>query len=86
MVVRMRATKSHRNNRRSHHKLAQPALATCPNCNAPHVRHRLCRECGMYRGRVIIAKKPTAPVAAPRKAVKKAPAKKKTVAKKKAAK
>lgn len=57
MVVRMRATKSHRNNRRSHHKLANPALTKCTNCEAMHLRHRMCVGCGMYRGRVVVKAK-----------------------------
>lgn len=52
----MRATKSHRNNRRSHHKLANPPLTTC-ECGAKHIRHRMCQDCGKYRGRIVIAKK-----------------------------
>ena len=50
MVVRMRATRSHRNNRRSHHALSEPRLSKCSNCNSYHLRHRLCGSCGTYRG------------------------------------
>lgn len=54
MVVRMRVTRSHRNNRRSHHGLKQPRLSKCVNCEALHLRHRMCAECGNYRGRVVV--------------------------------
>lgn len=53
MVVRMRATKSHRNNRRSHHALVAPAIATC-ECGATALRHQACAQCGKYRGRQVI--------------------------------
>jgi len=52
MVVRMRATKSHRNNRRSHHRLSSPALTVANN--VPHMRHRASLVTGMYKGRVVI--------------------------------
>lgn len=53
MVVRMRVTKSHTGNRRSHHGLKEPRLAKC-ECGAFHQKHRACQECGMYRGRQVI--------------------------------
>jgi len=54
MVVRMRVTKGHRNNRRSHHALKQPRLSKCANCGEWHLRHRMCPDCGQYRGRVVV--------------------------------
>ena len=54
MTVRMRHTKGHMANRRSHHALSEPRLSTCPDCNASHVRHTACNACGRYRGRVVI--------------------------------
>lgn len=53
MVVRMRATRSHRDNRRSHHALSNPTLAMC-ECGAKHLRHRACAACGTYRGRQVV--------------------------------
>ena len=53
MVVRMRATRSHRNNRRSHHALVAPALGKC-ECGATMRRHQACAQCGKYRGRQVI--------------------------------
>ena len=54
MVVRMRHTKSHSANRRSHHALTGPRLSLCINCGAPHMRHRMCANCGTYRKREVV--------------------------------
>lgn len=54
MSVRMRVTRSHTGNRRSHHALKEPRLSTCAKCSAKHLRHRMCPECGDYRGRQVV--------------------------------
>ncbi|MFA6552392.1 MAG: 50S ribosomal protein L32 [Candidatus Paceibacterota bacterium] len=54
MVVRMRATRAHRDNRRSHHALIAGRLSKCPNCNNLHLRHTVCANCGKYRGRQVL--------------------------------
>ena len=53
MVVRMRHTRAHTANRRSHHALKAKTLATC-ECGAVRVSHRACASCGRYRGRVVV--------------------------------
>ena len=54
MVVRMRSTKSHRNNRRSHDSLSSPAVTMDKNTNVPHLRHRASLVTGKYRGRQVL--------------------------------
>lgn len=54
MVVRMRHTRAHTGNRRSHHALEGARLSTCVKCSAPHVRHRACTTCGTYRGKTVV--------------------------------
>ncbi len=54
MVVRMRGTRSHRNNRRSHFALAPARLSVCESCKAMRLSHGACLSCGKYRGRVVI--------------------------------
>ena len=53
MVVRMRHTRAHTANRRSHHALKAQKLSVC-ECGAPRVSHRACASCGRYRGRVVV--------------------------------
>lgn len=53
MVVRMRSTKSHTGNRRSHHALSKPAL-TKDEAGNPALRHRLSKATGTYRGRKVV--------------------------------
>lgn len=54
MVNRMRATRSHRNNRRSHHALIAVRVSKCSNCGAAHKSHAICMNCGWYNGRKVI--------------------------------
>ena len=54
MVNRMRATRSHRDNRRSHHALDAARVSKCQNCGAAHRSHAICMNCGWYNGRKVI--------------------------------
>ncbi|MDR2361785.1 MAG: 50S ribosomal protein L32 [Prevotellaceae bacterium] len=47
-------SKQRRDKRRTHYKAEAPTLATCSNCNAVVLYHRVCPECGYYRGRLIV--------------------------------
>ncbi len=52
MVVRMRHTRAHTANRRSHHALKSPALGT-DKSGIVHLRHRASID-GVYKGRQVI--------------------------------
>ncbi len=54
MVVRMRHTRGHTRNRRSHHKAEHATLTTDTVTNSTHQRHRVDMVTGMYRGRSYI--------------------------------
>lgn len=54
MSVRMRHTRSHTRNRRSHHGIDGPVLTVNKETKIPNVRHRVSLETGTYRGRQVI--------------------------------
>ena len=54
MVNRMRSTRSHTGNRRSHHALAGVRVSKCQNCGAMHKSHAICMNCGSYNGRKVL--------------------------------
>jgi ribosomal protein L32 len=53
MVVRMRHTRSHTKNRRSHHRVSSVRISKDEN-GVPHVRHRMNPTTGKYRGRDVV--------------------------------
>lgn len=53
-VPKQKTSKSKRDKRRSHDSLAAPSSAPCPDCGSPRMPHRVCANCGKYRGRVVI--------------------------------
>ena len=53
MVIRMRHTRAHTKNRRSHHKLSKPTLSTNEK-GVSHIRHRASAVTGTYKNRQVI--------------------------------
>lgn len=54
MVIRMRHTRAHTGNRRSHHALKAKNPSLCKECGHPRLPHTVCLNCGMYRGRKVV--------------------------------
>jgi len=56
MAVPKRKVSSARQNKRRSNvwKLEAPALSTCSNCGELKAPHRVCGNCGFYRGREVI--------------------------------
>ena len=53
-----KTSKQRRNKRRSSHwKLALPGLSACPKCGEMVLPHRMCKACGNYKGREVVAVK-----------------------------
>ncbi|WP_338971364.1 50S ribosomal protein L32 [Spiroplasma endosymbiont of Panorpa germanica] len=55
MAVPFRKTsKAAKNKRRSHLSLVSNAIISCQNCGAMIRPHRVCRECGNYKGKEVV--------------------------------
>jgi large subunit ribosomal protein L32 len=46
-----RTTKAKSRSRAAHWKATPPTDAECPQCRQPKLPHRVCANCGYYRGR-----------------------------------
>ncbi|HWI21100.1 MAG TPA: 50S ribosomal protein L32 [Baekduia sp.] len=53
-VPKQKQSHSRTNKRRSTHQITAPSLSECPQCHAPRRPHRVCSECGHYRGREVV--------------------------------
>jgi ribosomal protein L32 len=52
MTVRMRHTRAHTKNRRSHHALSKPTIAN--DADGKHLSHRVSPITGKYKGKTVI--------------------------------
>ena len=56
-VPKRRTSKARRDRRRSSvWKLPAPSFARCPHCGQLMLPHRVCGNCGYYKGREVINK------------------------------
>jgi large subunit ribosomal protein L32 len=49
-----RHSATRRDKRRTHDKAIAPQLTKCSNCGTAVIYHRVCPECGYYRGELAI--------------------------------
>lgn len=49
-----KTSKSRRDKRRTHYKIHVATFTECSNCGAPVLYHRVCSECGFYKGQQAI--------------------------------
>lgn len=54
-VPKKKMSRSRTRRRKAQWKVSSPTLATCPQCSAKHIPHRVCANCGTYNGREITA-------------------------------
>ncbi|MER3446848.1 MAG: 50S ribosomal protein L32 [Candidatus Dadabacteria bacterium] len=50
-LPKRKPSKSKSRKRRTHYNISPPSLSMCPNCNELKPPHRVCPNCGYYRGR-----------------------------------
>ncbi|KAF0198290.1 MAG: 50S ribosomal protein L32 [Bacteroidetes bacterium] len=55
-----RFSKTRTAKRRTHYKAIAPTVSICSNCGASVLYHRVCGECGYYKGKLAIEKAATA--------------------------
>ncbi|MBK6965624.1 MAG: 50S ribosomal protein L32 [Bacteroidales bacterium] len=55
-----RFSKTRTAKRRTHYKAIAPTVSICSNCGASVLYHRVCSECGYYKGKLAIEKATTA--------------------------
>ncbi len=51
-----RHSKTRRDKRRTHYKISPAKMVICPQCKSFKLPHRVCPECGYYRGRPVVTK------------------------------
>ena len=57
-VPKRKVSKARRDKRRSNvWKLALPGMTKCPKCGEYNLAHRVCKNCGTYNGKVVVADK-----------------------------
>ncbi len=53
-VPKKKMSRSRTRRRKATWRLSSPRTIQCPQCRAPKLSHRACRECGTYKGREIV--------------------------------
>ncbi|PLY02287.1 MAG: 50S ribosomal protein L32 [Desulfuromonas sp.] len=53
-VPKGKTSKSKKNTRRAHDSLSAQGISVCPQCNEPKLPHRVCANCGTYKGKEVI--------------------------------
>jgi large subunit ribosomal protein L32 len=53
-LPKRKTSKSKRDKRRTHQKIAAPNLTQCPQCGGAQLPHHACPGCGTYKGRNVI--------------------------------
>jgi large subunit ribosomal protein L32 len=53
-VPKRKTSKARHNSRHSTWKLTIPSLVACPQCHQVKLPHRVCPNCGYYKGKEIV--------------------------------
>ncbi len=52
-----KVSKTRKRMRRSHNAMEKPTTVKCPNCGEAIKPHRVCPNCGSYKGKEVVSKK-----------------------------
>lgn len=55
-VPKSRTSRANKHSRKANWKLQAPGMVKCSKCSALILPHRVCSECGFYKGQEIIKK------------------------------
>lgn len=53
-LPKRKLSKGRRDRRRAHDAIGTPQLVTCSHCKAMMLPHRVCPQCGYYKGRQVL--------------------------------
>lgn len=53
-LPKRKKSKSRRDKRRTHQKIAAPKTTRCPQCGEARLPHHACPSCGTYKGRAVV--------------------------------
>jgi large subunit ribosomal protein L32 len=53
-VPKKKMSRSRTRRRKATWKVDRPTTSTCPQCKAPKLPHRVCPNCGQYKGREVV--------------------------------
>ncbi|RJP18567.1 MAG: 50S ribosomal protein L32 [Candidatus Abyssobacteria bacterium SURF_5] len=53
-LPKRRISRTRRDKRRTHRKVKPVTSVACSNCGRPALPHRVCPECGFYKGRQVV--------------------------------
>ena len=53
-VPKRKWSKARTGKRKSQWKLSAPTLVSCPQCHAYKMPHKVCGECGFYKGKEVV--------------------------------
>lgn len=54
-VPKKKISKQRKHKRRTHYKLVTPGFVACPKCHALKLPHVVCKACGTYNGKEVVA-------------------------------
>ena len=56
-VPKEKVSKARRNSRKANWKISTPSIVECPHCHEAKLPHKVCKKCGYYDGREVVAQK-----------------------------